>query len=254
MGKTNPLAGVDPVLAKLGFTRIKPTKRNWFSMEVSGKTKTGKSRLSLKMTEPIGILNTDRSLLDVLEEDEFKAVDFVVKDFSQKIAPGEELDQRQAQMLEREFASGYQGLMEHKLMRSVSIDKWTTIWEVARYAEFGKASVKAHHYVPVNLRMRRYASLYQEHNKNVMFIEDVKEEWVAEKSTGRWIVDGFKYTPSLVQVNAVMGRDEDLDFYLEITGSGLNTSVVGTKLYNDEIDFKRLALMVLPNTLPGDWK
>lgn len=255
--KKGPIQGVDPDLADLGFKRIKPVRRTRISMEVSSKTKAGKTRLTLTMTEPIGILNTDRALEDILPE--FPNVDVIVKDFSQKIAPGEKLNQAQAKLLEAEFDEAYQALMEHKHIRSVSVDKWTTIWEVARFAEFGVASVKAHHYVPVNLRMRGYASRYQEHNKNVLFLQDMKEEWVGDKPTGRFIVDGFKYTPGLVQVNAFMWREEETDaedqgFRLKITGCGLNAELVGWEFKNEGIDFRKIASMVLVDTKASDWR
>jgi len=252
--KGNPIGIVDPDLARLGFVRIKPVRQKRISMEVSGPTKTGKTRLILTMTEPIGILNTDRSLQDILPE--FPNVDLIVKDFSDKFTPGEALTQKQAKLLEREFASAYQGLLEHKHVRSIGVDKWTTIWEVARYAEFGVASMRAHHYVPVNLRMRGYASGYQGHDKNVLLVQDVKEEWIGEKSTGRLIIDGFKYTPGLMQVNASMRREEgdDREFVLGITGCGLNADLVGYEFKGKSVDFKKIAPMVLLDTTASDWK
>lgn len=252
--KINPLGPVDPKLAALGFQRIKPVRIKRITAEVSGKTKVGKTRLMLTMTPPIGIINTDRDLEDLLPE--FPDVDLVVVDLSKDFVPGEQLTQNQAKMLEAKFFKAYQGLMDSKGIRSIGISKWTTLWEVARFAEFGVASVKAHHYVPVNLRMRGYLQAAKECHKNVLLEQDMKEEWVNEKPTGRWIVDGFKYTPGLMQLNMQMAREEDgdRDFVLSIAGCGVNAELVGQEFRNDEIDWKKLAPLVLEDTDPADWR
>jgi len=253
VGKVNPMRGVDPSLAKLGFKRIKPVRRKCISMEVNGKTKSGKTRLCLTMPEPVGFINTDRSLQDILPE--FPDLDIVLMDLAPMFAPGEPLNQGLARDIERKFATAYAGLWESGV-KSIVVDKFTTMWEVARFAEFGVASVKAHHYVPVNMRMRGYIMKYQQYEKNLLLVHEVKEEWVNEKSTGRWIVDGFKYTPGLMQVNASMEREEDgdRDFTLTVTGCGLDADLTGKVFTNDEINFKEVAMKALPDTLPGDWK
>lgn len=252
MAKTNPMKGVDPSLSKLGFSRIKPVRRKRISMEVSGKTKTGKTRLALTMTPPIGLINTDRSLEDILPE--FPDVDLVVKDLGPMFSPGQPLSQKQAQQIEAQFSSAYDALLESHV-RSIVVDKFTTIWEVARFAEFGVASVKAHHYVPVNLRMRGYIGKFQQHDKNLLLIHEVKEEWKNEQPTGRWIVDGFKYTPGLVQVNGFMDREEGGgDFILSITGCALNAELVGWDFKGEDVNWPNLASMVMPETKKGDWQ
>lgn len=252
MGKSNPIGAVDPALVKLGFHRIQPNRKKRITAEVSGRTKEGKSHLMMTMTEPIGILNTDRALEDLLPE--FPNVDVIVKDLSHLFTPGEALTKTQGQKIEREYSEGYQALLGHRHIRSVGVTKWTTIWEVARYAEFGVASVKAHHYVPVNMRMRGYLGKATESDKNLLLEQDLKEEWINEKSTGRWIVDGFKYTPGLVQLNAVASRDEDGDFHLVVTGCGLNADLVGWDFVNDKIDWHSIAPMVMAETTAKDWK
>lgn len=253
MGKVNPIGQVDLELARLGFKRLDPTRRRRISMELSGKTKTGKTRFGLTMTEPIGILNTDRALDDILPE--FPHTDLVVKDLSDMFPVGEALSDKEAKLIEAEYARGYNGLMEHKHVRSVMVDKWNTMWEVARFAEFGRASVKAHHYVPVNLRMRGYLLKFQQHDKNLLLIQDVKEEWLNDKPTGRWVVDGFKYTSGLVQVNLFMSRDENKVFHMEVQGCGLNADLVGWDFTDKMINFKQnLAPMVLADTDPKDWR
>lgn len=252
--KTNPMKGVDPALAKLGFNRIKPVRKKRLSMDVKGKTKSGKSRLIFQMPQPIGILNFDRSLDDLIAE--FPDVDVIVKDMSHMISPGEALTQQEAQAIEAEFKKGYDALLNHQHVRSVGIDKGTTLWEVARYAEFGSASARAHHYVAVNLRMRGYLLAYQQHMKNVVITHDLKEEYVDEKPTGRMIIDGFKYTESLMQVNTTMWREEkdDREFKLRIDGCALNAGVVGEELEDDNITFGQIALLVLEDTQPSDWR
>jgi hypothetical protein len=252
-GKSNPIGAVDPELAKLGFKRLKARRIPRISMEVSGKTKGGKTHLMMTMTEPIGIINTDRALDDILPE--FPDVDFVLKDLSPMFAPGQELGQKEAQLIEREFSRAYDGLLGNRHVRSIGIDKWTAMWEVARYAEFGRASVKAHHYVPVNMRMRGYLMKYQSHDKNLLLLQDVKEEWINEKPTGRYIVDGFKYTPGLMQVNAFAYREEEGNrlFKLQITGCGLNSDLMGWEFEGDGVDWHKIAPMVLPDTKASDW-
>jgi hypothetical protein len=224
-------------------------------MESSGDTKSGKTRLIFTMPEPIAIVNFDRSLQDILPE--FPDKDFVVMDFSERYAGAEDANQAQAKMLEKEFAAGLRGLFEHRHVKSIAVDKGTTLWEVVRVAEWGRISnIKAHHYVPVNARMRAYMSWYIAHNKNFMVTHDAKEEWVNEKPTGRMLVDGFKYTSSLMQVNVIMSRekDGDRDFVLEVTGCGTNADLVGWEFKGEDIDFKKIALKAMDDTLPSDWR
>jgi len=253
--KRDPIGPVDPGLHKLGFQRIKPIRIKRIAMEVSAETKAGKTRLILTMTPPVAILNFDRSLNDILPE--FPDVDLIVKDFSQKYSEGEVVGQAQAEMLEREFGAAYRALLDNKHVRSIGIDKGTTLWEVMRYAEWGKiTNIKAHHYVPVNARMRRYMSAYLSHDKNLIVTHDTKEEWLDEKPTGRMLVDGFKYTPSLMQVNASMWREKegDREFKMLITGCGTNADLVGWEFVNADIDFKKIAPMVMDDTSAADWR
>ena len=53
------------------------------------------------------------------------------------------MTKKEAEQAEREFADCYVALLEDPLVRSVGIDKGTTLWEVLRYAQFGSASMRA---------------------------------------------------------------------------------------------------------------
>lgn len=256
----DPIGPVDPSLVKLGFSRIKPNRIKRIGMEVSGDTKCGKTHLIMTMTEPIAIINFDRSLQDILPE--FPGVDLIVKDFSDMYGEIEDSTNPQARMTkakaaEAQFAAALKGLFEHRHVRSIAVDKGTTLWELIRVAEWGNISnIKAHHYVPVNARMRAYMSMYMAHDKNFLVTHDTKEEWVNEKPTGRQLVDGFKYTSSLMQVNASMWRDKDgdRDFKMEITGCGTNAELVGWEFVGADVNWKKIAPMVLDDTVAADWK
>jgi hypothetical protein len=253
-GKSNPIGPVDPALAKLGFQRVRTDRKKRIIAELGGKTKTGKSRFGLTLTEEIGVLNTDRSLEDLLPE--FPEVRVVVKDLSGMFDPGKELNQKEAVLIQSEFDRGYRALLASPRIKSVMVDKWNTVWEVVRYAAFGRASVKPHHYVAVNMQMRGYLAMAQQSDKNVLLIQDLKEEWVNEKPTGRWVVDGFKYTGGLAQLNLVASRDEEggRDFHLEVTGCGTNAALVGWDFKNEKINFREnVAKLVLPDTEAKDW-
>lgn len=251
--RKDPIGAVDSRLKVLGFTRIKAVRKAKLSMDARGRTKSGKSRLMLTMPEPIGILNFDRSLETLLSEEGFKNKDVVVKDLTKFIRPGEKLTRSEAQKAEAEFAEAYRALLSHPKIKSVGVDKGTTLWEIMRFAEFGQASAKAHHYVPVNLRMRGYLMMPEDHNKNVIFLHDLKEEWAGEKPTGRWVADGFKYASSLVQENVDLYRDDDGDFVLKLQGSALDGTAVGTEWYGEDIDFVKIAAQIT-DTLPSEWR
>jgi len=241
--------------ANLGFERPRRTRQRRQCWLGAGKTKTGKTRFGLTFPGPIAVLSFDRAIEDVLHE--VPGADVVVKDFTRSFKLGEPMTQAQAQAVEAEFAKAYLGALEHKDIRTVMIDKGTTLWEIMRYAEWGKIDhVKAHHYVGVNSRMRRYLLAFQDSTKNVYIVDDVKEEWDDNgKPTGQFKREGFKHTPGLVQVCASFERvEKGKDFFMTLEECALNSSLIGWKFEGPEIDFRQIAGMVMTDSVAEDWK
>lgn len=223
-------------------------------MLVSGKTKVGKSRFGLTMPGPIAVINFDRSLIDLLPQ--FPKKDILLLDLSGEYAGG--LDAAKAKRLESAFAKAWETALSSPEVRSVMVDKTSTLWEIVRWAEFGKIDrVMPHHYVPVNTRMRSYIAAVIASDKNVLLIDDSKEEWVNEKPTGRLVRDGFKHADSLVQISASMDRrvrDEGKPFVMTIDTCSMNAELVGWEFEDANINFAEVASMAVPDSNREDWE
>jgi hypothetical protein len=217
---------------------------------VYGLTKTGKTRFALTAPAPIAFINFDRSLEDVLPD--FKGLDIGIADYSDDLGV---LDQAAATKVMARFQTDYAAALADPRVKTVVVDKLTTLWEVMRWARLGKVTqVRPHHYTQVNQEMRQYMLMPQATDKNVIFIEDVKEEWLNEKSTGRMVRDGFKHGSTLVQLELEFTRNEDeidmeedeLGFHAIIKGSSVSAAMVGFDFEGDQIDFKFIAEALLP--------
>lgn len=237
-------------LSSLGFKRpeFKPVRR--LSMLAYGKTKTGKSRFGLTMPGPIAVINFDRALTDLLPQ--FPKKKILLLDLSGEYAGG--LNQKKAERLEAQFAAAWAEALKSKEVRSVMVDKTSTLWEIVRWAEFGKIDhVKPHHYVPVNSRMRSYISSVIDSDKNVLMIDDTKEEWVNEKPTGRFVRDGFKHSDSLVQISLQFER-KDKTFTTTVDSCAMNADLAGWEFEDENINFPELATMAVPDSNREDWE
>ena len=98
--------------------------------------------------------------------------------------------------------------------------------------------------------------------KNVIFIEDVKEEWKNEKSTGLMIRDGYKHGASLAQLELEFKRDYtvidaaegELGFRAEVKSASTGADQVGFVFEDDQIDFRTIAETLLPGVPEKAWK
>lgn len=243
----------DQLAALAGYGFVSPERYTkpfqcWLG---SGKIKTGKTRFGLTFPGPIAVINFDRQIEDLIAE--FPSTEVVVKSFIERIPFGTALTQAEAKALEADFARSLKMAHANPHVRTVMIDKETTLWEIPRLAEFERLSgVRARNYEAVNLRMRSYLSLYQTSGKNAYYVDDVRDEWVDDKQTGRVIRDGFKQAAGIAQVVVSFDRvGKEFSMTFE---ECINTSLLGTRFTGEDVNFKSLAPLVMPDVDPTVWE
>ena len=246
------MSGLTPeqlaTLAGYGFIGPDTERQRFQCWLGSGKIKTGKTRFGLTFPGPIAVINFDRQIEDLIAE--FPDVDVVVKRLEQSPWGA---TQAEAQALEMDFSRALKAAHANPHIRTVMIDKVTTLWELVRFAEFGKlAGVRPRNYEAANLRMRGYLSLYQASGKNAYYVEDVKDEWLDDKPTGRVIRDGFKQSAGIAQV--VVSFDREGKSFGMAFDECINSTLIGTRFNGEDINFKGLAPLVMPEIDPAVWE
>jgi hypothetical protein len=251
-------ANTKAALARLGYAIPKPDIKPFLIMGLDGKPKSGKSRFAFTMPAPIAYINFDRSIKYLL--DQFKGKDIMLKDFTREMPTDGQWDPKKAGRVWDEFVKIFMATLDTGV-RSLVVDTASEIWEVLRWAKFGKLDhVKPHHYTQVNGPYRQLLNEAQHHNTNVLLLHKAKEVWEEDKQgnphpTGEWVRDGFRGTSFALEVDGFMWRDPGGgSFHLEVRECGPESVVAGQVFSDEEITFPEVASLVLPSVDPKEWR
>lgn len=252
---TNTKPATDEVLE--GFEILDGTVKPRLVMLMQAMQKRGKTHFGLTMPGPIAFFNFDKGHEGVLEKftddkmilgNQYKAERNMTK----------ELYEQHWEKLKTD----YYRAMDSNLVRSILFDTGTDVYELLRWARFGKLSqVKPHHYGPVNLEFKNMIEEALGADKNVMFLHRVKDEYINEVNTGKKILAGPQWMPFEVQVVIEGFRWEEGDegitetkFGIRILDSRHNPALNGMELRDDMCSFPYLATLVFPDSELGDWQ
>jgi len=234
-------------IAAMGFKKSSANVQPRVIISVEGREKQGKTNFALTSPSPIALFDFDTGLEGVINK--FAKKTIWVSEYRTPILTA---DQYIAswERYKREF----RGALADKTIKTIIVDSETECWELIRMARFGKLTeVMPHYYAPVNAEYRELIRAAFGSDKNLVLIHKMSMEYIANKTTGRFLRAGFKETASLVQVNAVAWRDEEGVFHFTIRDCRQNPALAGMDFTDDMINFPVIASLVLPDTTPGDW-
>ncbi len=177
-----------------------PARTIWLA---SGEAGTGKTSLALSLGGPTLIQSLDKGTegLASIREARNRGTKIYVKEYdwtpegSGSAAGADDFNQDYARKVRDEIIADYRYAMKAGV-RVIIWDKETDIWEVFRYAEFGKPSASAKDYAKLN---QRYMALINESKATTIsfcLIQGMKAEWGKSADgkptpTGQRIRSGF---------------------------------------------------------------
>lgn len=106
--------------------------------------------------------------------------------------------QDEAKELKQAWIAAYEEALNNA--KTIQLDE-TELWELCRFAEWGRESAKGREYGPLNGEYRGWIQDAFDAGVNLQLIQKVKEEWIDDKPSGEMIPFGFKQAGNIVQVN-----------------------------------------------------
>jgi hypothetical protein len=224
-----------------------------------GPEKVGKNHFGLSGPGPIAVQSFDIGLEGVAEK--FRKQGKEVRSTTYEFVK-DKCDQDDAIEIRDRFIKDYEIALNKA--RTIQWDTETELWEIFRFAEFGKASDAPKDYVKLNARYRDLIQQAYDANVNLQLIQKVKEKWgtIKKQSRDGRIVDspyptgemeptGFKEAGYIVQVNIKHTWDKENGFGINILNCRQNMGVAGETFY--DMSFGELAQLVFPGTDDEDW-
>lgn len=126
-------------------------------------------------------------------------------------------------------------------------------------ASFGKAPAMPYMYTPVNAEYKRYVKMmaHRAVGKNIVYLRKMKQEYVNNVSTGKYVVAGFGDLRHIVQANLQAWRDDPSDggaFHLYVKNCRMNPDVAGMDLEGEMCTLSMFASLAVEGTDVGDWE
>lgn len=242
------------------FTKVSAEPKKRLILSVEALQKRGKTNFALTAPGPICVHNFDSGLEGVAHK--FADKDLFSCEYRLPLSnrlpgsPTTPLVDAAIKVWE-EFVSNYRASL--KRFKSVVIDTESESWELARLARLGKlASVLPHQYTTVNSEYRELLRLALDSDANLILLRKMKKEYINDKPTGGYIGSGFGDTGFIVQCTLHGYREdgaEGLDkFKMRVVDCRQNPLLGGTIITGTDINFPKLATMILPGTTEDDWK
>lgn len=236
------------------FSKLSGKDRHRLIVVSSGLDKTGKNHFGYTMPGPIFGLYFDPGGHEGVAEkfirgevEGIPAKDIYQKAFQfRKDRDGQDV----AQAVRDEFENAYAYALNNGA-RSVQVDE-SELWEVYRFAEYGRESSKGIFYGPLN---RRVAGLIQDAidaGVNLQLIQKVKQAWEDDKPVkGMYVPRGYQDAKYIAQVNLYHTWSKEEGFGIDVINCRQNMSLAGDHYTNTT--FPELACAVFPGTDESDW-
>lgn len=250
------------------ITQTRTTINKRIIMCSEAKPKSGKSRLGLTMPGPIGVIDMELGMEGVIEPFVAAGKIIHVREFTavaEAIATGRQLSADDADREWKQFRTVYGAFLEapESQCRSILIDTGGELYELLRWARFGKLEqVPSHFYGPVNLEMGKLITYAHMYKKNVLFTHRRKKEHRNNEWSGGYEIKGWPDMPHLAQVSILQQRDAATkktgnkpNFKITITDSRIRASdTIGLTLTSHEgnASFPYLAATVFDDDVE-DW-
>ncbi len=206
---------------------------------VMGREKSGKTNFALTAPAPIILFDFDYGLEGVVQkfakEKEIYSSEFRIHEIS--------ADRFVAEW--DRFRTEFKIALNDPAVETVVWDTGTEVWELLRMARFGKLTqVRPHNYGPVNAEMRGMIRDAYSSDKNLIIISKMTEQYVNDKFTGTYVMQGFKDIPYSSQINIMTQRTKDNEFTATILDCRQNASIMGLELEGSLVNFQIVLDMV----------
>lgn len=157
------------------FPSADPTRRIRSIILASGDAGTGKTRFGLTGPVPILYQSLDKGLEGVVEEFVEAGKEIYVADYDW--TPGaDDFSQAFAREMRDKFIEDYLAALDAGA-RTIVWDKETDVWEMFRYAEFGKPNEAPKDYAKLNQRYIAIVNAVKNYNASLMVIQAMKDTW-----------------------------------------------------------------------------
>lgn len=157
-----------------------------------------------------------------------------------------------------------------KWAKGVVFDTGDELWELKRFASFGKQSGSGRRmdrvYGPVNAQFRQlFRDIYRHSGRHLITTHKMKEEYLDKMGsdgetksvrTGNWVRAGFKEIPYLSDMTLEAFQDDDGEFGVRVVNCKLGPhgpSMRGTEWRGEQATFLGIVTMAT-GTEPEDWK
>lgn len=215
-----------------------------------GLEKTGKNHFGLTAPGPIYGMYFDPGGLEGMAEKFLreplgpKEIHQIQYRFNKKVH-----DMEAANEIKERFLEDYTVALTKA--RTIQWDE-TEIWELFRFAEFGRESSKGREYGPLNGEYRGLIQAAYDAGVNLHLVQKVKEAWENDKPTGTYFGMGFKQAGNIAQVNLEHTWSVENGFQVRVDNCRQNMALAGETF--DNLTFSELGALVYPDTDESDWQ
>jgi len=230
-------SGLSPASAtsiqRVGFIRARPRKIDRVFLGIRGWTNCGKTWLALGAPGPIALINFDKGEAGSVNHytergKEIWEIPFSLPPALSPKAIGSELvkQQRVFAGVWDKFAKAYKEACH--VCRSVVVDTETELWEIMRYASFGRMSNVAHMFAEVNAIYMGCLREFHEGTANVILLHQMGSNF----KTGRPERKGMGKIESVVRHELEVSCENDKEgrvYIAKVTKAGIAGNQVGTQ-------------------------
>lgn len=234
------------------FAPLPSTDTHRLIVVSSGADKTGKNHFGYTMPGPIYGLYFDPMGYEGVAQ---KFIRGEVEGFPKKEIYGKTFTFRkdregkeEAEIVRDAFEAAYDYALSHA--RSIQIDE-SELWEIYRFAEYGRESSKGIFYGPLNRRVSGLIQAAGEAGVNLQLIQKVKTAWVNDKPTTDVVARGYQDAKYIAQINLFHTWSKETGFGIEVVNCRQNMGLAGDQYSNTS--FPEIAQAVFPDSDEGDW-
>src|ERR1700752_2968141 len=229
-----------------------------------GPEKVGKNHFGFTAPGPIAVQSFDIGLEGTVEKFLKAGKVIVASEYEFDRSNLDSVDQDEAIVLREQFIADYKHALG--LARTVIWDTETEVWELFRYAEFGKASDAPKDYVTLNARYRDLIQLAYDSGCSLQLIQKVKEKWGSYETTdamGRKKMKpislnvleptGFKEAGYIVQANIEHTWSKQEGFGINVINCRQNMALAGERYTGAACpSFVDFGMLVFPESTEND--
>lgn len=235
--KSSPTVRIPTASAADGFRRVKTGEsiRRRLIVLAQGTEKTGKTHFALTAPGPIYFQSFNLGTEGVIERPNMPWSDTEIwlKEYSLVgLADGTDLD-AQAHSADKIW----QDYLKHQFEATrrgatAIIDTEDEVWELFRVARSGTPNPQKQSYLEISPEYRRTLNAFIESDCNLIMVEKMKEEWVANKSTGKMKRRGFKDAGYAAQVIVETWKRKG-EYGMTVLDCRINPAIEGMEMPND---------------------